>query len=268
MNAELYRTKSQLSDIYLNVSVFLFLCCMPFHALAFNLFGYGDVSETDIVQLEVAEPYIEMHTGPGRGYPVFNVVEQGENIEVLKHKADWYKIKSSDDKTGWVKSDQLAHTLKPTGVPVDLPEMDRGDFLTSRWRIGFAAGQLEGASTVSMSVGYRPLSWAGVEVEGGKIFDESVTSDIYGINLLVEPISEWNITPFIAVGAGKFSFNDRQKVLVDDAGSPSYGSIGAGASYYVDRNIVVRGEYRTYSVSTDEDRTWLNAWTIGLSAFF
>jgi hypothetical protein len=268
MNAKLNRSKSLLSGIYLNVSVLLFLFCVPLQALAFNLFGSGTSGEADIIRLEVAEPYIEMHTGPGRGYPVFNVVEQDETIEILMRKAGWYKIQSSDDKTGWVKSSQLAHTLKLTGVPVDLPEVDRGDFLTSRWRIGFSAGQLEGASTVSLRAGYRPLNWAGVEVEGGKIFDESVTSDFYGINLLVEPISEWIVTPFVVVGAGKFSFNERQKVLVDDAGSPGYGSIGAGASYYVDRNIVLRGEYRTYSVSTDEDRTWLNAWTIGLSAFF
>lgn len=268
MNTNLHRENCLLPTKYKKMWVLLFMFSMPSHVLAFGLFGYGSASETDIVQLEVEEPYIEMHTGPGRGYPVFNVVEQGESIEILKHKADWYKIKSSDDKMGWVKSEQLAHTLKPTGVPVDLPEVDRGDFLTSRWRIGFTAGQLEGASTVSITAGYRPLSWAGVEVEGGKIFDESVTSDFYGINFLVEPVSVWSVTPFVAVGAGKFSFNERQKVVVDDAGTPSYGSIGAGASYYVDRNIVVRGEYRAYSVSTDGDRTWLNAWTIGLSAFF
>jgi opacity protein-like surface antigen len=65
-----------------------------------------------------------------------------------------------------------------------------------------------------------------------------------------------------------FSLNNRQKVVVDDAGSPSYASFGAGASYYVVSNLVVRGGYRSYSISTDEDRVWLNAWTIGLSIFF
>ena len=28
--------------------------------------------------LEVIDPYVEMHSGPGRGYPVFYVIEQGE----------------------------------------------------------------------------------------------------------------------------------------------------------------------------------------------
>ncbi|MGD2137462.1 MAG: outer membrane beta-barrel protein, partial [Gammaproteobacteria bacterium] len=206
--------------------------------------------------------------GPGRGYPVFNVVEQGERIEILKKKTNWYKVRTADEKTGWTRAVQLAHTLKPTGAPADLPEVGHGDYLTSHWRMGFTTGQLEDANTISITAGYRPVSWAGIEVEGGKIFDESVTSDYYGVNLLVEPLPDSIITPYVTVGAGRFSFNNRQKVVVEDTGSADYGSVGAGVGYYVVRNFVIRGEYRGYSVSTDGDRVWLNAWTIGLNAFF
>ncbi len=246
----------------------LLLVCMPSQSPAFELFGFSLDGDEDQLSLEVAEPFIEMHTGPGRGYPVFHVIEQGETVKVIKRKADWYKIHSAGNKTGWVRATQLARTLEPTGVPVDLPEISHGDYLKSRWRVGFSAGQLEGANTFALSAGYRPFSWAGVEVEGGKIFDKSVTSDFYGANLLVEPLPQWLISPFVSVGAGKFSFNDRQKVLVDDAGSPTYVSLSAGAGYYIVRNIVVRGQYRRYSVSTDGDSTWLDGWTVGLNAFF
>lgn len=248
--------------------VLLFLISLPSHALSFDLFGYDGSSVPDIVILEVVEPFIEMHTGPGRGYPVFNVVEQGENIEILKRKPNWYKIRSPDNKVGWTKAAQLAHTLKPTGVPVDLPEVDHGDYLQSHWRVGFTAGQLEGASTFSVTAGYRPFSWAGAELEAGKIYDESVTSDYYGINLLVEPIQNWVVTPFITIGIGQFSFNNRQKVIVNDTGSSNYTSYGLGASSYIGRNFVIRAEYRWYSVSTDEDSVGLNAWKIGLNTFF
>ena len=33
------------------------------------------------VRVEVSAPYIELHTGPGRGYPIFYVAERGEDIE-------------------------------------------------------------------------------------------------------------------------------------------------------------------------------------------
>ena len=244
------------------------LVSLASEAQGFDLFGFGGSGASDTVSVTVEEPYIEMHTGAGRGYPVFNVVEQGESIEILKRKAYWYKIRSSDGKTGWTKATQLAHTLKPTGDPVDLPEMGHGDYLTSHFRVGFTAGELEGASTVSLTAGYRPVSWAGVELEAGKIFDESVTSNYYGANLLVEPLPDSIITPYFSIGGGMFSFNNRQKVVVEDAGTENYGMIGAGIGYYVVRNFVIRGEYRGYSISTEGDRVWLNAWTIGLNAFF
>lgn len=251
------------------ICVALLLVMLPLRADSFELFGIAGSDQAAPVVLEVAEPYIEMHTGPGRGYPVFNVVEQGETIEILKRQPDWYKVKSTDGRTGWTKAEQLAHTLKPTGVPVDLPEVDHGDYLKSHWRVGFSAGQVDGASTFSITAGYRPLRWAGVEAEWGKIFDNSVTSDIYGFNLIMEPLPDWVLTPFISAGAGRISFDKRQKVVVEADGSSDYYSAGAGANYYIGRNFVLRGEYRWYSVSTDDDDSvGLNSWRLGLSTFF
>ncbi len=248
--------------------VVLLLCSVSSEVHSNDFFDFTGIGTADTVVLEVAEPYIEMHTGPGRGYPVFNVVEQGETIEILKHKASWYKIRSPDNKTGWTNASQLAHTLKPTGIPVDLPEINHGDYLKSSWRIGFTGGQIEGANTFSITAGYRPLSWLGTELEWGKIFDNSVTSDFYGVNLLMEPKTNWLVTPYVTIGAGQFSFNSRQKVVVEDAGTADYLSAGIGANYYIGRNFVMRGEYRWYSVSTDDDRVGLNSWRIGLNIFF
>jgi hypothetical protein len=241
----------------------------PGSALSFDWFGLQLPNDSKTLVLEVVEPFIEMHTGPGRGYPVFNVVEQGETIEILKRKPSWYKIRSLNGKTGWTKASQLAHTLKPTGEPVDLPEIGHGDYLRSLWRVGITAGELEGSNTFSVTARYRPFRWAGIEVEAGMIFDESITSDYYGVNLLVEPKSDWIVAPFVSLGTGQFSFSKRQKVVIDEIGSSSYINVGAGANYYIGRNFVMRAEYRRYTISTDNDgEAGLNAWSIGLNTFF
>lgn len=242
--------------------------CLPTPAISFDWFGLSTDNRSETLVLETVEPFMEMHTGPGRGYPVFHVIEQGETIEILKRKPGWYKIRSQDNKTGWTKATQLAHTLKPTGEPIDLPEIGQGDYLRSHWRVGFTAGQLEGSSTFSLTAGYRPFSWAGIEIEGGKIFDESVTSDYYGANLLIEPMTDWLISPFVTAGSGQFSFSSRQKVIVEEVDSPSYLQLGAGASYYIGRNVVLRAEYRRYSISTNDKDIGLNAWSLGLNTFF
>ena len=31
----------------------------------------------------VADPYLEMHTGPGRGYPIDHVVDRGETVKII-----------------------------------------------------------------------------------------------------------------------------------------------------------------------------------------
>src|SRR5690242_13048031 len=40
-------------------------------------------------RLQVAEPYLELRTGPGRGYPVFFVAARGEWIEIEMRHTDW-----------------------------------------------------------------------------------------------------------------------------------------------------------------------------------
>ena len=246
----------------------LLLALMPAHAHAMDWWGETEADSETPVILEVAEPYVEIHTGPGRGYPVFHVAEQGESIEVLMRRTNWYQVKTADNKTGWASAAGLAHTLKPTGEPVDLPNISLGDYLASHWRFGFTTGWFEGTNSASITAGYRPLSWAGIEIEGGRIFDQSVTSDYYGINLLLEPRPEMVISPFVTVGGGQFSFDSRHNVLVSDTGTREFVSFGAGAGHYIGRSIVIRGEYRSYSVSSNEDRVWLNAWTLGISSFF
>ena len=37
----------------------------------------------DSFQVKVSDPYVEVHTGPGRGYPVFHVVEQFQRLATV-----------------------------------------------------------------------------------------------------------------------------------------------------------------------------------------
>ncbi|MDX1456138.1 MAG: SH3 domain-containing protein [Marinobacter sp.] len=226
------------------------------------------VAEEAVPRLQVVDPYIELHTAPGRGYPIFHVIEEGESVEVLKRRTNWYQVRTAEGETGWTKASQLGRTLEPTGIPADLPDVGHGEYLASMWRVGFTAGQFESSPSFSLTVGYRPLTWTGVELEAGKFYNESVTSDYYNANLIIEPLHRWDITPFVLVGASRFSFDARHKVLLNDLDDADGYSIGGGASYYIGRNFLIRADYRRYSVSNDSDTTGLSEWKIGLNTFF
>ncbi len=245
------------------------------------------------MKLEVIDPYVDMHTGPGRGYPVFHVIEQGETIEILTRRPDWYEIRSNNGKTGWTKASQISRTLQPTGVPVDLPTVGHGDYLRNGWRVGFTGGQIangdiKGADTFSVNAGYRPLSWLGTELEGGKIYSTKVSGEYYGLNVLIEPFPLWNalleplarwdinakalpnwkLTPYLLFGAGKMSLDAQPQHTELGFDRSSHYNYALGASYYLARNFVIRGEYRWYSVSATDDTVKLEEWKIGFSTFF
>ena len=69
----------------------------------------------------VTDPYLEMRTGPGRGYPVFFVAARDEWIEIELRHTDWYKVRTEGGKVGWVHRAQLETTLTEAGGTKTLP---------------------------------------------------------------------------------------------------------------------------------------------------
>jgi len=225
------------------------------------------------MRLEVIDPYIEVHTGPGRGYPIFYVIEQGESVDVLKRRAGWYEVRSHNGKTGWAASAQISRTLQATGEPADLPSVSFGDYLKNRWRIGFTSGEmfsgeLDGADLFSATASYRFYSWLGTEIEIGKIFNSGVEGDFYNANILVEPFSRWRLSPELLLGRGVMSLDSQPELTPLDMDDSDFTNYGLGLNYYLGRNFVIRGEYRRYSASTDDDKVKLESWKIGFNTFF
>lgn len=225
------------------------------------------------VRLEVIDPYAEIRTGPGRGYPIFYVVEQGESIEVLARRPGWYEVKAQNGRIGWTSSAEISRTLQETGEPADLPEVGYGDYLKNSVRVGFTAGsfvdgELKGAETFSATLGYRPLSWLVVEAEYGKFYESDIRGDFYGANILLEPFSKWVVSPVLLIGTGVMSIDTQPELVQVDIDDSNFNNYGLGVNYYLGRNFVVRAEYRSYTVSTEQEDERLGAWKIGFNSFF
>ena len=67
------------------------LLALIFLLQAFQI-GAVEAKQTHL-ELVVTRPYLEMHTGPGRGFPVFYVVGRGEIVTVLYSRTDWYRVR-------------------------------------------------------------------------------------------------------------------------------------------------------------------------------
>ena len=60
--------------------------------LLFSQPSHAWLGKKEQPSVQVTDPFIEMHTGPGRGYPVFYVAGEGEQIKILKRRTDWFKV--------------------------------------------------------------------------------------------------------------------------------------------------------------------------------
>src|SRR5688572_10866145 len=120
-------------------------------ALLFTASARADENGRKIL---VADPFIELHTGPGRGYPIFHVIERGREVVIVKRRTDWFQIRTERGVEGWVPREQMIATLEPTGEPLDLEEPARENFMSRRWQAGVMAGDFEGASLISAFGGY------------------------------------------------------------------------------------------------------------------
>jgi hypothetical protein len=255
------------------------LCTLQVQAEArdnwWNLFTNESTSSSsksqtsDMVTLSVIDTYLELHTGPGRGYPIFHVIEQGQAVKVLRRRSNWFYVSDRRNVEGWVKQEALARTIASTGLPAALPDVQHGDFLAQQGRIGFSMGKLGNSNTSSVSAGYRMLSFAGIEMEYGQIFADLEDGTSYGVNIIIEPIKNWSFTPFISTG---IAWQDWKKKTVSSVGNNTFHSnstfTGAGINYYIGLNFVVRGEFRQMALTQKNVSTSNSEWRLGFSSFF
>ncbi|MGQ9427018.1 SH3 domain-containing protein [Gilvimarinus sp. F26214L] len=232
----------------------------------------GEADE-NIMRLLVIDPYAEMRTGPGRGYPVFYAVEQGESIEVITRRPGWFEIRSQNGQRGWTTTAELSRTMQASGEPADLPSVSYGDYLARSWRAGlksgrFTGGELDDSDTFSATAGYRLYSWLGLELELGKVFGSDTRGQFYGFNAFIEPFSHWPVSPFVTAGLGTIDIDSQPKLVPLDIDSSDYETYSFGGHYYLGRNFVVQGSYRWFRVDVEDSTERLESWSVGFSAFF
>ena len=101
--------------------------------LLISLFALGTAYAQVTERVKVADPYLEMRTGPGRGFPVHHVAARHEFVIIELRATDWFKVRTvsdtGNDKTGWVHRRQLEATLTEAGVAKTFRDTALDDYL-------------------------------------------------------------------------------------------------------------------------------------------
>ena len=227
------------------------------------------LAEEQPLEVVVAEPYLEMHTGPGRGYPVFHVVDRGNTITILKRRTDWFKVRTGKGKEGWVKRSEMEQTLTPAGEPTRFADADIGDFSRRRWEAGVLAGVFQGADMITAYAGYAMTANLSAQLSVSQVFGNYSDEVMGRISLLAQPFPEWRLSPFFSLGTG-IIYTDPNVTLVDESDrSEQISSVGVGVRYYLTRRFLLRAEYDHSVIYQDkDDNQEINEWKAGFAFFF
>ncbi len=225
--------------------------------------------EEQYFKVQVAEPYLELSTGPGRGYPVFHVVDRGELVEVLKRKTDWFKVRTDKGKEGWVRREDMELTLTAAGEKTHFEEPDIGDFSSRRWEAGVLGGDFEGADVISVYAGYAMTQNFSGELSYSQVFGDFSDAQIATLNLVAQPFPEWRFSPFFSLGVGVIRTDPNATLVAENDRTEQIGNAGVGFRWYMTRRFIFRGEYRRYTVFQDkDDNLEIDEWKAGLAFFF
>jgi hypothetical protein len=220
-------------------------------------------------EVKVADPYIELHTGPGGGYPIFHVVERGEFVEVIKRKTDWFQVRTAKGKTGWVERAQMERTLTAEGEATQFADAALGDFSKRRWEAGLLGGDFNGAPVMTFYGGYAFNANLSTELSLSQALGEFASSTLLNLNLVSQPFPEWRFSPFFTLGAGHIATKPRVTLVQAEDSSDATAHVGLGMRVYLSRRFILRAEYKSYvAFSSDDDNEEFEEWQAGFAFFF
>jgi uncharacterized protein YgiM (DUF1202 family) len=221
------------------------------------------------ITVDIADPYIELHTDAGEGYPVFHVEERGARIEILKRKTDWFKVRTDKGKEGWVAREQLERTLTPAGQHMEIRDATRKEFAFHRWEMGAMGGDFEHADVLSVYGGFFLTPKLSVEVSASKIFADFSDGEMADVSINMHPFPDWRFSPFFSVGTGLIHSNPDTTLVQESDRTDQLAHAGIGIRIYLARRFIFRAQYKNYVIfqSTDDNQE-INEWKAGFAVFF
>jgi len=241
--------------------IFFILClCLTGQSLA-------QESGTNTLKIDVA--YVELHSGPGMGYPVLHVIEKNEFITVQVKRTSWLKVTDKRGNTGWLHQDELLGLKDSQGETVTTAEITWNDFQARNYEAGVMYGNFEGAQFYNANIAYLFTPVFSGELSLGKALGSISDSDLIEATLISQPFPELLVSPYIGIGGGIIKTKPHSVLVDSEIRQDTLMSASFGLKYHLARNFLLRAEYKYSLVLTErDDNEEIQVWKIGFSVFF
>ena len=225
--------------------------------------------DAPLERLQVTDPYLELRTGPGRGYPVFFVVARDEWVAIELRHTDWYKLRTAGGKLGWVNRRQLETTLTSAGGQKTFRDIALDDYLSRKVQLGAAYGRFKSEPMLKLWTSYKLSDTLSAEGTIGQVQGVFSGTDFWHINVLAEPWSDRRLSPFFGVGFGKFKNIPNLSLIGALPTDAKLANASLGLRYHLTDRFIARADYTIYTAFVaDTQSAEYRAFTVGLSFFF
>jgi hypothetical protein len=219
--------------------------------------------------VEVADPYIELHTAPGRGFPIFHVIPRGEPVTLLKRRTDWIKVEDERGRSGWVQRDQIRRTEDEFGRRLEVADANREQYRRYRWEMGVLGGDFAGADGIGVYGAWRFTPNLTLQLGVTQALGEFSENALAEVGLIHSPVPEWRISPYFGLGTGVIRTDPAATLVRTEDRLDQTAHVAAGVRVHLTRQLMFRAEYRDYVVFTSRnDNEELQLWQAGIAFFF
>ena len=244
--------------------LFILLLVLMQHALMASAYA-----EDEARVVKVADPFLEMHTGPSVGYPIFNVVKREETITVLKRRTSWYLIQDRREQQGWVHRSQLAKTLTLENEKVEIKDITRENYLEHDWEMSMIGGDFGGLPMMTLSSSYSFNQNLSAELSLTQILGEFSSRTILGGNLIQQPFPDWKISPYFSIGTGVIKTSVKSTLSQLKDRSDAIANVSLGVKMYLTRRFFLRADLKNYIIFQSRDKNEeITSWQAGFAFFF
>ena len=239
-------------------------------AFGLALLSFNARAERLYPEVTVQDPFVELHSGPGRGYPVFYIAERGQTIEILRRRTDWFQVRVPRGEAGWVPIDQIVRTLDITdGNPFDVPGFGLGDYTDRRWEVGVQYGDFGGANAISTYGAYGLTENLAIELWYTEALGRYSDSQLASVAISHLMFPDKRFTPTFTLGAGSIVTSPKATLVATTDRRDQLAYAGLGFRAYLTRRFIFRTDYKAYVVYTSRnDNEEVREWKAGFSFFF
>jgi uncharacterized protein YraI len=238
-------------------------------ALAFAAYAGAAERPLQLRQLIVAEPYLELHEGPGRGYAVAQVVPRGDAFEVLYRRTEWFRVRTQRGVEGWAHEREVLKTQLPDGSSFTINRGDRAGFTTHRWELGAGLGDYGGATLIGSYLSWSFNDQLKAEITATQFLGNASNGYTGELGLAHVYRPDWRVSPLLTLGAGVISIKPKSTLVLPEDRVDETAYAGAGVRFYLTRRFFMRGEYRHHMVFTSRNENEeIKEWKLSFAFFF